>query len=162
MSRFSRELASLLGIRLTPSTTYHPQTNGQTEHVNQEIETYPHMFINHCQDNWADWLPLGKFSYNNHIHAATHHTPFELDTGQHPRMGTKSACTSIIEAANTFAARMSQMQEEEKAALSHAADEMAKYYDQHHQQAPQFQVGEKVWLNAQNYTTDRCRWEFSL
>ena len=49
---------------------------------------------------------------------------------------------------------MSQMQEEVKAALSHAADEMAKYYDRHRQQAPQFQAREKVWLNAQNYTTD--------
>ena len=63
-------------------------------------------------------------------------------------------CTSIVEAADTFAARMSQMQEEAKATLSHTADEMAKYYDQHRQQAPQFQAREKVWLNAQNYTTD--------
>ena len=46
------------------------------------------------------------------------------------------------------------MQEEAKAALTHAADEMAKYYDRHRQPAPEFKVGEKVWLNAQNYTTD--------
>jgi len=155
VSRFSRELASLLGIKLTPSTAYHPQTDGQTERVNQEIETYLRVFINHRQDDWADWLPLAEFSYNNRIHAATHRTPFELDTGQHPRMGTESARTSTVEAADAFATRMSQMQEEAKAALSHAADEMAKYYDRHRQRAPQFQVGEKVWLNAQNYTTDR-------
>ena len=104
MSRFSKELASLLGIKLTPSTTYHPQTDGQTEHVNQEIETYLRVFINHHQDDWADWLPLAEFSYNNRIHAATHRTPFKLDTGQHPRMGTESAHTSTVEAADTFAA----------------------------------------------------------
>ena len=104
MSHFSRELASLLGIKLTPSTTYHPQTDGQTECMNQDIETHLCVFINHHQDDWADWLPLAKFSYNNHIHTTTHCTPFELDTGQHPRMGTKSACTSTVKAANTFAA----------------------------------------------------------
>ena len=49
---------------------------------------------------------------------------------------------------------MLQMQEEAKATLSHATDKMAKYYDRHYQWAPQFQVGEKVWLNAQNYTTN--------
>ena len=137
-----------MGIKLTPSTAYHPQTNGQTERVNQEIETYLRVFINHCQDNWADWLPLAEFSYNNRIHTATHQTPFKLDTGQHPRMGTKSARTLTVEAADAFASQMSQMQEEAKAALTHAADEMAKYYDQHHQPAPEFKVGEKVWLNV--------------
>ena len=47
VSKFSKELATLLGVGLTPSTTHHPQTNGQTECVNQEIETYLHVFINH-------------------------------------------------------------------------------------------------------------------
>src|SRR5258705_8955142 len=37
ISNFSRNLATLLGVKLTPSTFYHPQTNGQMEHVNQEI-----------------------------------------------------------------------------------------------------------------------------
>src|SRR5258705_13475061 len=40
VSNFSRELAALLGVKLTPSTSYHPQTDGQTERVNQEIEAY--------------------------------------------------------------------------------------------------------------------------
>src|SRR5258706_3539426 len=40
ISNFSHDLATPLGVKLTPSTSYHPQTNGQTEHVNQEIEAY--------------------------------------------------------------------------------------------------------------------------
>ena len=47
VSRFAKELANLLGVKLTPSTTYHPQTNGQTEWVNQEIKTYLRISINH-------------------------------------------------------------------------------------------------------------------
>src|SRR6202453_3401529 len=74
VSKFSKELATLLGIGLTPSTAHHPQTDSQTERVNQEIETYLHVFINHHQDDWADWLPIAE--YNNHIHASTHCTPF--------------------------------------------------------------------------------------
>src|SRR5260221_13093585 len=38
ISNFSRKLTALLGVKLTPSTSYHPQTDGQTEHMNQEIE----------------------------------------------------------------------------------------------------------------------------
>ena len=71
VSKFSKALATLLGVVLTPSTTHHPQTDGQTERVNQEIETYLHVFINHRQDDWADWLPIMEFAYNNHIHSST-------------------------------------------------------------------------------------------
>ena len=138
MSNFSKGLAGLLGVKPTPSTTYHPQTDGQMEHVNQEIKTYLQVFINHHQDDWADWLPLAEFAYNNWVHSAMHQTPFELDTGQHPQMGAEAPQTSSVEAADAFATRMSQMQEEAKAALSHAAEEMAKYYDWHHQSAPEF------------------------
>src|SRR6266705_1379437 len=60
ISRFSSELAALLGIKLSPSTPSHQQTDGQTERVNQELEAYLCVFINHCQD---DWLPLAKFAY---------------------------------------------------------------------------------------------------
>ena len=47
ISNFSHELAALLGVKLTPSTSYHLQTNGQTEHVNQEIEAYLWVFMSH-------------------------------------------------------------------------------------------------------------------
>src|SRR5260370_13114487 len=52
VSNFSRELAALLGGKLTPSTSYHPQTDGQMERVNQEIETYLRLFVSHQQGNW--------------------------------------------------------------------------------------------------------------
>src|SRR5258707_10360380 len=48
---------------------------------------------------------------------------------------------------------MSQMQDKVKAALEHAADEMAQYYDHQRSPAPTYEVGAKVWLNAQNYMT---------
>ncbi len=44
---FSCELAALLGVKLTPSTSYHLQTDGQTEHMNQEIEAYLQVFVSH-------------------------------------------------------------------------------------------------------------------
>src|SRR5260221_10444897 len=72
MSNFLRKLAALLGVKLTPSTSYHPQTDGQMERVNQEIEAYLRVFVSHQQDDWADWLPLAEFAYNNKVHVATH------------------------------------------------------------------------------------------
>src|SRR6266478_4287792 len=123
------------------------------EQVNQEIEAYLWVFVSHHQDDWADWLPLAKFAYNNCIHSATCHTLFKLDSGQRPWMGSEPTQSSTVEAADDFAQRMSQMQDEVKAALEHATDEMAWYYDHQRSPAPTYKVGAKVWLNAQNYTT---------
>src|SRR5258707_5407335 len=103
ISNFSCNLATPLGVKLTPSTSYHPQTDGQMEHVNQEIEAYLQVFISHQQDNWANWLPLAEFAYNNKVHTATCQTPFELDTRQHPCLGVEPMRMSTIEAADAFA-----------------------------------------------------------
>src|SRR6266478_386894 len=154
MSNFSRELAALLGVKLTPSTSYHPQTDGQTERMNQEIEAYLRVFVSHRQDDWANWLPLAEFTYNNKVHAATHQTPFKLNAGQHPRLGVEPMRTSTVEAADTFARRLDRAQEEAKATLERAADDMKRYYDQNHQAAPEYKVGDRVWLSLQNYLSD--------
>src|SRR5258708_22457320 len=140
VSNFSRELAALLNIQLTPSTAYHLQMDRQTEQVNQEIKAYLRVFVSHCQDDWADWLPLAECAYNNHIHSATCHTPFKLDSGQHPQMGSEPTWSSAVEAADDFAQQMSQMQDEAKAALEHTADEMAWYYDHRRSHAPTSEV----------------------
>jgi hypothetical protein len=81
---FMCKLYRVLDIKVSASTTYHPQSDGQTKHVNQEFKQYIHIFINKHQDNWDTLLPLAKFTYNNHTHSATQHTPFFVDTGRHP------------------------------------------------------------------------------
>jgi hypothetical protein len=89
IAEFTHELYRLLGIKLATSTAYHPQTNGQTEQVNQEMELFLCMFTNQRQDNWDKLLPMGEFAYNNHIHSSLQQTPFMVDTGRHPHMGFK-------------------------------------------------------------------------
>jgi len=51
-----RELNGMLGIQNKLSTAFHPQTDGQTERVNQKLEQYLRMFINHRQEQWSEWL----------------------------------------------------------------------------------------------------------
>jgi transposase InsO family protein len=83
-SKFMKDLWAMLGITRNMSTAYHPQTNGQTECVNQEIKQYLRIFINYQQSDWAEWLFLAEFSYNNCVHLATRQSPFFVNYGQHP------------------------------------------------------------------------------
>jgi transposase InsO family protein len=87
VTEFMQELYHMLNIAISSSTPYHPQTDGQTERVNQELEQYLRVFINERQDDWAELLPIVEFQHNNHVHSATQTTPFLLDSGHTPRMG---------------------------------------------------------------------------
>jgi transposase InsO family protein len=74
MVDFTRELYRLISIKLATSTAYHPQTDGQTECVNQELEQFLQLFVNQRQDDWEELLALGEFQYNNHVHSSTQQT----------------------------------------------------------------------------------------
>jgi len=156
VAAFTKELYRLLGITLSASTAYHPQTDGQTERVNQELEQYIRLFINERQDDWEQLLPLAEFQYNNHVHSSTQETPFMLDTGRHPRMGFEPGLEeSAHETVNEFKDRMAKSLEEAKAALVKAKDEMAKYYDRRREPTPVFQPGDRVYLDASDIKTTR-------
>ena len=65
VSNFMRGLSEILGIKVAASTAYHPQMDGQTEHVNQEVEQFLRLFVNQRQDDWYDWLSIAEFAYND-------------------------------------------------------------------------------------------------
>jgi hypothetical protein len=155
ISKFTRELNRLLGIKTSPSTAYHPETDGQTERVNMELEQYLRVFTNHRQDDWAEWLPLAEFTYNNRIHSSTRRTPFEVDSGQHPRIGVEPHRTTKVEAVEEFIDRIGKIREEAQSALRQAAEDMARFHDVHRGKNLPFQVGDKVWLDSRNIKTSR-------
>ncbi len=84
VSQFMKELYRMLDIIPNASTVFHPQTDGQTERVNQEVEKYLRIFVNHRQTDWSDWLPLAEFAHNNHVHSATKKSPFMVLYGRNP------------------------------------------------------------------------------
>jgi len=50
---------------------FHSQTDNQIERVNQELEQYLRMIIDHRQEQWLDWLGTVEFAYNNKIYSST-------------------------------------------------------------------------------------------
>jgi len=102
-AEFIKELNEILGIKTELSTAYHPQTNGQTERVNQEIKQYLRMFFSHRQNDWPEWIACAEFTYNNKIHTATHVSPFYANYGMNPRMGIEPQRAGKSELAKEFA-----------------------------------------------------------
>lgn len=155
VSNFMKDLMKLLGIEGNPSTAFHPQTDGQTERINQEIEQYLRIFINQRQDDWADWLPLAQFSYNDKIHQSTGYSPFYLNYGQHPYKGGEPRGPIRNQAAEDFVTEIKDIRKEAEAALKQAAETMKHYYDRKRKPSRPYRVGDMVYLEATNINTQR-------
>ena len=74
-SSFWRHMLTLLDVKPNMSTAFHPQTDGQTERVNQVLEQYLRVFCNYQQDDWQKLLPFAEFAYNNSLHRSIKRTP---------------------------------------------------------------------------------------
>ena len=75
-SEFWKNLCEIMGIKRNLLTVFHPQSDGQTERLNQTLEQYLRTFINYDQDDWNQLLPLGEYTYNNWVTTPTKMSPF--------------------------------------------------------------------------------------
>lgn len=98
-SRFTahlwKDFLKLVGIKSRISTAFHPQTDGQTEIVNQELEMYLRAFVNYEMANWNELLPMAEFAYNNARKAPTGMSPFFANYGYHPASNNPSSNTTV-------------------------------------------------------------------
>ena len=84
-SNFWKGLFAALGTKLNFSTTYHPQTDGQIERVNQVLEDMLCMYVMDKQTKWEDYLHLVEFAYNNGQQASLEMSPYEAFYGRRCR-----------------------------------------------------------------------------
>jgi len=122
-----KELNKLLGIQTKLSTAYHPQTNRQIERINQKLEQYLRIFIDHRQKQWPDWLKTTEFAYNNKIYSATKVFLFKVNHSQDPQMEFEGKRKEKFETAEKFIERIKRIQKEAKAALEKAQERIKKY-----------------------------------
>lgn len=99
VAEFTHEHYCLLKIKVTVSTVYYPQTDGQTECINQELKQYLCLFVSECQDNWKDLLPLAEFQNNNHTHIIHVYTALAILTqnGSSPMYGLRTTCRTLAQ-----------------------------------------------------------------
>jgi Reverse transcriptase (RNA-dependent DNA polymerase)/RNase H-like domain found in reverse transcriptase/Integrase zinc binding domain/Chromo (CHRromatin Organisation MOdifier) domain/Integrase core domain/Retroviral aspartyl protease len=154
-SRFWKRLLKLCGIERNLSTAFHPQSDGQTERVNQVLEQYLRIYCNYQQDDWTALLPLAEFTYNNTQHSSTETSPFYANYGYHPRHQMSILRTKINPAAESYTERIHAVQKDLQINLQKAQETQKKYYDKYIQQGPGFTVGDKAWLIRKNIKTTR-------
>jgi len=113
----TKELNKMLGIETKLSMAYHPEMDRWTERTNQELEQYLRMYVNYRQNNWAKWLAMAEFAFNNKVHTATKTSPFQVNYGREPRMGFDIRKKGKNEKAEEFVREMKERHKEARAAL---------------------------------------------
>jgi len=84
-SIFWQELLKCCDIKSHKSTSFHPQTDGQTERVNRVLEDMIRNYVHPQQDDWDTYLAMAEFAIKNSYHESTKSTPFRLNYGRDPK-----------------------------------------------------------------------------
>lgn len=157
VSKLWRYITEQLGIDLRLSTAYHPQTDGQTERVNQVLEQYLRIFTTYNQDDWSSLLPHASFAYNNSIHSATKLTPFYANFGYHPRWVDEIDISTESESPKGWAIVQSLIDVHRWCSnnITEVNKDYKKYYDRHRKSENIFEVGNQVMLSMRNIRTTR-------
>ncbi|MBW0564187.1 hypothetical protein O181_103902 [Austropuccinia psidii MF-1] len=153
VSSFWTQLCQQLKISRDLSTSFHIETDGETERVNQILEQYLRMYVSYHQDDWNTWLPLAEFAYNNAEHSSTKHSPFFTIYG----INTSFDSTQIYQdtPAGNLSTILQSVQQAVKEELESSIKHFKKYVDRNREIPPDFQPGYKVWLASKNIKTTR-------
>jgi hypothetical protein len=150
----------MLDTKLTKSTTFHLQTDGQTEVVNRMIVHILRMYNSKHPRTWDESLPYVQHIYNQALHSSTNHNPFQVGLGFQPlcpidvampfaaTQADSSHVQSEADKENNFIECIHHICQQVHDILDRANAKYKKRHDQH--QVPhKFQVGDKVWLHLQ-------------
>jgi hypothetical protein len=163
VSEYWSTLCKILQIDRKLSTAYHPETDGQTEIMNQYIDLRLRPFVNHFQSNWSRLLPLIDFAQLALHHESLGTSPYQLLFGRQPRMSIDWKAPEKPETARQELAqgeakdliqKMEQAWEWVRDNLREAQEKKQRDVNPHRRE-PDFKPGDKVWLSTKNLHLDR-------
>jgi hypothetical protein len=155
---FFTDLYNYLGITCSMFKAYHPQTDGQTERINQVIESYLRSYCNYEQNDWVSMLAMAEYAYNNSKHATTKISPFYANYGFEPRTTWPTEIQFRNPASEMYGHYMTGVHQKLKERLVESVDLMKKYYNKKRKEMEPLKKGELVMLNGRNIRTKhRCK-----
>jgi hypothetical protein len=163
ISDFWKAFTSILGIQLKLSTAFHPETDGQTEIMNQYMDQRLRPFVSYYQDNWSELLPIMDYAQLTLPHDSIGMSPFELLYGykartsfdwQAPRNPATAREKLSQEEAQAMARRMHDAWERARTIMKESQQKKERDVNPHRRE-PDFQPGDKVWISTKNIKTER-------
>ena len=147
---FWREFCSLLGATASLSSGFHPQSNGQTERMNQELEKALRCVASRNPGAWAQHLLWVEYAHNSLTSSATGLSPFQCVYGYQPPLFASQEGEATCPSALAYARRCRHIWSQARATLLKSGASYAVGANRRRTPAPEYQVGQKVWLSARD------------
>ncbi|CAN1845235.1 Transposon Tf2-9 polyprotein [Linum perenne] len=150
-SVFWKELFKLQGTQLHYSTTYHPQTDGQTERLNRCLEDYLRCMVQGQPKQWYQHLTMAEWWYNTNYHSSLKITPFQALYGHPPTVfSIPNPIATAIGAVEDRLHAHQQLIHQLQNNLQNAQSRQKVYVDKHRIER-EFAVGDGVYLKLHPY-----------
>ena len=162
VSKIWKAFCQKLRIKTNLSTTYHSETDDQSERVNQEVKQDLRTYCNYMQDDWTRWISMIEFADNNNVSSSSSMTSFYLNKNFHLRMSfspdtifyASTRKRLLITKAENIVKRMKEMLKHGRSQLIETQKKMKTQADKHRTDV-EFKVDDKVWISFKNIQTSR-------
>ena len=155
MSSFFQTLGKALNMKLHFTSSYHPEGDSKTKHTNQTLERYLQIYCNYQHSNWSDLLPLVESTYNNALNTNTGVSPFFTNKGYNPNLSVHPERDLVSTHACNFVVDLNEHHQQLQSTISNTQKQYQVTTDKHQSLAPDFKIGNKVFIKAKHFHTTR-------
>uniref|UniRef100_A0A3P9MQ90 Gypsy retrotransposon integrase-like protein 1 n=1 Tax=Oryzias latipes TaxID=8090 RepID=A0A3P9MQ90_ORYLA len=150
ISHVWKAFCSALGATVSLSSGYHPQSNGQAERANQELEAALRCLAAQNPADWATHLVWIEYAHNSHISSATGVSPFEASLGYSPHLFPSRELELAVPSVQHHLQRCQRVWNQTREALLRTKEDNCRIANRHRVAGPAYQVGQKMWLSSKN------------
>ena len=150
ISVFWREFCSLMGATVSLSSGFHPQTNGQSERMNQEMETALRCLVSRNPSAWSQQLLWVEYAHNSLTSSATGFSPFQCAYGYQPPLFPAQEREASCPSVQAFIRRCRRTWVQARSSLLRSGRRHSAAANRRRSTAPDYKVGQKVWLSTQD------------
>ena len=150
VSRFWKEFCRLIGATVSLSSGYHPESSGQTERLNQELETCLRCLVSQNPSSWSEHLTWVEYAHNILPTSATGLSPFHCVYGYQPPLFSATEKEVTVPSAHAMVRRCHRVWAAARKIFCRNSKLVKRAADRRRRPAPVYQPGQKVWLSTRD------------
>uniref|UniRef100_A0A3P9HSL7 Gypsy retrotransposon integrase-like protein 1 n=1 Tax=Oryzias latipes TaxID=8090 RepID=A0A3P9HSL7_ORYLA len=150
VSQVWRAFCSALGATVSLSSGHHPQSNGQAERANQELEAALRCLAAQNPSSWSSFLVWIEYAHNSHPSSATGMSPFEASLGYSPPLFPSQELDLAVPSVQHNLRRVQRIWTQARAALLRTRERNCRIANRHRVESPAYQPGQRVWLSSRD------------